>query len=176
MNTTDRRVKRTKKLLADALAALMKQKPLKSITVRELTELADLNRGTFYLHFKDVYDLAEQIENEIFDRFNEIIADFDSSKNETLEVMESSQTLRFFLTRLFELLADNADMAQSLIGVNGDPAFIKKLKRRPCVSVQLYRIRVYRNMRNVAEFGDVRNAGGNGGNNREIYSRRTRGI
>ena len=37
MNTTDRRVKRTKKLLADALAALMKQKPLKSITVRELT-------------------------------------------------------------------------------------------------------------------------------------------
>ena len=52
MNTTDRRVKRTKKLLADALAALMKQKPLKSITVRELTELADLNRGTFYLHFK----------------------------------------------------------------------------------------------------------------------------
>ena len=130
MNTTDRRVKRTKKLLADALAALMKQKPLKSITVRELTELADLNRGTFYLHFKDVYDLAEQIENEIFDRLNEIIADFDSSKNETLEVMESSQTLRFFLTRLFELLADNADMAQSLIGVNGDPAFIKKLKSR----------------------------------------------
>ena len=130
MNTTDRRVKRTKKLLADALAALMKQKPLKSITVRELTELADLNRGTFYLHFKDVYDLAEQIENGIFDRFNEIIADFDSSKNETLEVMESSQTLRFFLTRLFELLADSADMAQSLIGVNGDPAFIEKLKSR----------------------------------------------
>ncbi len=67
----------------------MKQKPLKSITVRELTELADLNRGTFYLHFKDVYDLAEQIENGIFDRFKrKIIADFDSSKNETLEVMD----------------------------------------------------------------------------------------
>ena len=128
MNTTDRRVKRTKKLLADALATLMKQKPLKSITVRELTELADLNRGTFYLHFKDVYDLAEQIENGIFDRFNEIIADFDSSKKENLESIETSQSLRIFLTQLFELLADSADMTKSLIGANGDPGFIEKLK------------------------------------------------
>lgn len=130
MDSTDRRVKRTKKQLCDALAALMKQKPLKSITVRELTELADLNRGTFYLHFKDVYDLAEQIENGIFDRFNEIIADFDSPGQKDLESIESSQSLKLFLTQLFELLADSADMAQSLIGANGDPAFIEKLKHR----------------------------------------------
>lgn len=130
MNNTDRRVKKTKKLLADALAALMKQKPLKNITVRELTELADLNRGTFYLHFKDVYDLAEQIENGIFDRLNEIISGFDGSSQENLENTESPQGLRTFLTQLFELLADNADMAKSLIGANGDPAFIEKLKRR----------------------------------------------
>lgn len=45
----DRRVRRTKKLLTQALTELMQHKQIKDITVTELTELADMNRGTFYL-------------------------------------------------------------------------------------------------------------------------------
>ena len=47
----DRRVRRTKKLLIQALTELMQQKPVKEITVKELTDLADMNRGTFYLYY-----------------------------------------------------------------------------------------------------------------------------
>lgn len=65
----DRRVRKTKKLLENALAELLSEKPLKSITVREIAERADINRGTFYLHYKDVYDMAEKIQNEIFGKF-----------------------------------------------------------------------------------------------------------
>lgn len=37
----------------------IKTEKVQDITVRELTELADLNRGTFYLHYKDVFDLLK---------------------------------------------------------------------------------------------------------------------
>ncbi len=49
-NKTDRRVRRTKRLLLESLTSLMKEKPIKDISVKELTDLADINRGTFYLH------------------------------------------------------------------------------------------------------------------------------
>ena len=57
----DRRVRRTRKQLRECLVTLLKQKKVQDITVRELTELADLNRGTFYLHYKDVFDLMDQM-------------------------------------------------------------------------------------------------------------------
>ena len=47
----DRRVRRTRKQLRECLVTLLKQKKVQDITVRELTELADLNRGTVYLHY-----------------------------------------------------------------------------------------------------------------------------
>ena len=55
----DRRVRKTRKQLRECLISLLKQKKVQDITVRELTDMADLNRGTFYLHYKDVYDLLE---------------------------------------------------------------------------------------------------------------------
>ena len=53
----DRRIRKTRKQLKDCLISLLKTKRIQDITVRELTEMADLNRGTFYLHYKDVFDL-----------------------------------------------------------------------------------------------------------------------
>lgn len=58
----DRRVRKTKRQLRQALTQLLQQKPIKDITVREIADLVDINRGTFYLHYKDVYDMLEQIE------------------------------------------------------------------------------------------------------------------
>lgn len=45
----DRRVRKTKRQLRQALMDLMSEKPSKSISVRELAERADINRGTFYI-------------------------------------------------------------------------------------------------------------------------------
>ena len=60
----DRRVRRTKKLLTQALTELLQKKQINEITVKELTDLADMNRGTFYLYYKDIFDMLEKIENE----------------------------------------------------------------------------------------------------------------
>ena len=52
----DRRVRKTKRQLRLALMKLMADKSIKDISVRELAAIADINRGTFYIHYKDVYD------------------------------------------------------------------------------------------------------------------------
>ena len=64
-NKNDRRTQRTERALKDALAELLIEKGLSKITVREITDKADINRVTFYKHYLDVYDLYEQIEKEI---------------------------------------------------------------------------------------------------------------
>lgn len=63
-NQEDRRVKRTKKALKQSLLTLLQQKDAAQISVQELTDLADVNRATFYLHYRDVRDLLLQIEDE----------------------------------------------------------------------------------------------------------------
>ncbi len=55
----NRSVRLTRKRLSDALITLLMQKPVREITVRELTELANVSRGTFYFHYTDIYDLME---------------------------------------------------------------------------------------------------------------------
>jgi len=60
----DRRVRKTKRSLRDCLVRLMKEKKIQDITVREISEMADINRGTFYLHYKDIYDLLEHVESD----------------------------------------------------------------------------------------------------------------
>ena len=66
--TQDRRVKRTKTLLQTTLVELMLEKEVSQISVKELTQRADVNRSTFYLHYLDIYDMLEQMEDEFVGR------------------------------------------------------------------------------------------------------------
>ena len=50
----NRSVLRSQKMLKDGFLDLMQQKPIQQITVKELCDHVDLNRGTFYLHYRDV--------------------------------------------------------------------------------------------------------------------------
>ena len=61
----DRRVIKTRRQLKKGLAALMKEKSVNQITVKELVEEVDINRSTFYLHFKDIQDLLREIEESM---------------------------------------------------------------------------------------------------------------
>lgn len=118
--TVDRRVRKTKKHLRQALTELMKEKSIKNITVRELSDLADINRGTFYIHYKDVFDMLEQIENEMFEGFNETINAYKSD-----DILKNPAAI---LADIFSFLGENSDICISLLGKNGDIAFLDKLK------------------------------------------------
>ena len=60
----DRRVRKTKAQLRQGLARLMQKKSIKEITVKELVDEVDINRSTFYLHYTDIYQMLEKIEEE----------------------------------------------------------------------------------------------------------------
>lgn len=61
----DLRIERTRKCIKDAFIELRKNKPIEKITVKELAALASINKATFYSHYTDIYDLSEQLEEEI---------------------------------------------------------------------------------------------------------------
>ncbi len=63
----DLRIKKTKNAIINAFLQLRAKKPLERITVKELSDLAEINKATFYLHYKDIYDLSETLENELLD-------------------------------------------------------------------------------------------------------------
>ena len=106
----DRRVRRTKKMLTQALTQLLQEKQAKDITVKELTELADMNRGTFYLYYKDVYDMLEKLEDNLFASLDKIIETPDPSTEEN--------STQIILQDLFRRL---------LLSPHGDMNFLHRL-------------------------------------------------
>lgn len=68
-NSQDRRVLRTKKILREKLFELLEEKSLENISVKELTQAADINRSTFYFYYNDINDMLLQIQDEIYEVF-----------------------------------------------------------------------------------------------------------
>lgn len=68
----DLRIKRTRQNIINAFIQLRSQKSLEKISIKELAELATINKATFYKHYKDIYDLSDQLEKELMQNlFNE---------------------------------------------------------------------------------------------------------
>lgn len=120
--TLDRRVRKTRQQLQHCLAVLLKEKKIQEITVREITEMADLNRGTFYLHYKDVFDLLEKVELELLDELDSTLQKYQAS--------DLHQKLSLIFTDLFVCVQENAEMVQILLGENGDLNFVNQVKER----------------------------------------------
>ncbi len=101
--SVDRRVRKTKYVLRKTLTKLLLTKDIKDITVKELTEKADVNRGTFYLHYKDIYDMYEQIQKEIFEELRHIIEKHLSQHD--------NSGLSSLVSEIFDLLSKNRELA-----------------------------------------------------------------
>lgn len=63
---TDARVRYTKIKIKESFFTLLAQKEFPLITVTELCDLAEINRGTFYKHYTDMEDLLRKTEDDIF--------------------------------------------------------------------------------------------------------------
>jgi AcrR family transcriptional regulator len=92
----DPRVKRTRELLVEAFKKLMRESEFHKITIQDITELATVNRATFYAHFEDKYDLLDQVVREYF---QEMLRSRFSSSHELTEA-----NLRRFILTTFEFL------------------------------------------------------------------------
>ncbi len=70
---TDLRVRYTRKVIQEAFRKLLMEKPLARITVKEVCDLAGINRGTFYKHYLDCYDLMEKLQDEAVANFESLL-------------------------------------------------------------------------------------------------------
>ena len=97
----------------------MAEKSVKDISVRELAAIADINRGTFYIHYKDVYDLLSSLEDELADGLVVVCRRHNAKDSE-------GKTYPY-LMELYQYIEQNADLCHVLLGKNGDIAFTDRI-------------------------------------------------
>lgn len=117
----DRRAIRTRRALRDALVALILEKGYEAITVQDITDRADLNRGTLYLHYRDKQDL---LLSSSVDAHAELTARFTPVAPNSLSLEHAER----HLTLVFEHVAANADFYRVMLGENGVAVFAKRLR------------------------------------------------
>lgn len=120
MRKTDQRTRLTRLLLRRALTDLLCQKPIQSITISELCSTAGLNRGTFYAHYTDIYDLLSQIEEEMMETFR-------SALQPLLNTSAADFSPLKITTGIFQCIKENADLCSVTLGPYGDKQFAARL-------------------------------------------------
>lgn len=76
----DKRCRKTRKAIKTSLVKLMSEKDISNITITEIAEDADINRKTFYAHYKDLYDILDEIENDMIKQLFHILDHADIMK------------------------------------------------------------------------------------------------
>ena len=121
---TQKRKTQTKAIIKNVFTQLLIEKGFNSLTVSDITRMSNINRGTFYLHYVDKYDLLEQLENEIISELtNILLKDSEYNLNNPLELIPYSSILNalYYVKEDFEFI-------MALIGNKCDSAFIEKFK------------------------------------------------
>ncbi|MEW8970960.1 MAG: TetR-like C-terminal domain-containing protein [Mesobacillus sp.] len=96
---------------------LLKNKPISNITIKEICELADINRSTFYSHYSSQYDLLNAIEEEFIEDMVATLSQYNFSEEE--EALKMTE-------KILEYIALKSDVCQTLLSENSDIHFQKK--------------------------------------------------
>ena len=115
MNKDDRRARKTDLALQTALIKLLSEKEIKDITIKELTDTADIHKATFYTHYEDIYDLYNQIEEYVIGEISKMIT------------LDPKHTYTFVFNSLVEFLYDNLELTKVLLGDKNHRSFTDRL-------------------------------------------------
>ena len=110
------RVRRTQKLLRDALIELIEEHGFETLTIGALTERALVSRAAFYRNYRDKYDLVEQI-------FAEAMRELQAEVGELGVEHPAGSWVAFF-----EHISQYERLYRALLGSQGSPWFVRKLR------------------------------------------------
>ena len=79
----NRRTLVTKRILRESLIELMKEKPISKISIKEICDLSEMSRSTFYLHYQDQFELLADVEREILENTEQSLGALDGAFNTT---------------------------------------------------------------------------------------------
>lgn len=117
----DRRVNYTKMVLRNALIELLQEKHIGKITIKEICERADINRGTFYSHYTDQFDLQSQIFEDMLTRI--------SSLMDQTPYTAGTQASHAMLTCIFRFVYENRQLVKLMLGENSTIHLPDELQR-----------------------------------------------
>ncbi|MDD2484626.1 MAG: TetR/AcrR family transcriptional regulator C-terminal domain-containing protein [Eubacteriales bacterium] len=115
----DRRVKYTIMMIKKSFISILKEKPIAKITIKQICEEADINRATFYAHFKDQYDLLQQIEDGFLEDIKLHLASiaYSATERESVSALE----------RIIGYIKENAEVCSLLLSDRGNLDFHKRI-------------------------------------------------
>ena len=116
-----RSARRSRKMIQQAYVELLQEKEFDKITVTDIVTRADLNRGTFYAHYKNTEELLTQIKNKIINKMLDFLREF-HHKN-------FFQNPLPLLQKVESYIEDNYDFLRMLVGTKGSGQFLLKLNR-----------------------------------------------
>jgi len=133
MSTYVEKNRKTKQLIQNAFLKILEKKSFETITVGEIAKEAHINRGTFYLHYKDKYDLQEKMEEELFAKLGDSIDQLQARYTSTITFEKEQEQLASTLFRFFESYSNVLKIFLSVHGSTGfhfrmRDAFIEKLR------------------------------------------------
>jgi AcrR family transcriptional regulator len=110
------RVRRTQKLLREALIELIEERGFEALTIGEITERAMVSRAAFYRNYQDKYDLVEQIFEEAMSALLGAVGDLGTEHPAEIWV------------KFFEHIAQYEQLYRALLGRKGSPWFVRKMR------------------------------------------------
>ena len=115
----DKRVMKTRRAIHSAMTRLLADKPIEEITVTELSEATQINRKTFYNHYSSVYMVAEEMEDEIVERFEETLRgmDFDALLKDPVTTFNT----------LARLITSDLDFYENILTNRNQISFLQKI-------------------------------------------------
>ena len=116
---TDPRTRKTKRAIRNAFAKLLSEKELNDITVRDVAVLAEINRKTFYRYYSGVYQVVDEIENEIVRSYDQILGELDFRR-------DFENPCRIF-ERLTATIQTDLEFYGCLLSMRGNVSLVSKL-------------------------------------------------
>ena len=116
---TDPRTRKTKRAIRNAFAKLLSEKEINDITVRDVAELAEINRKTFYRYYAGIYQVVDEIENEIVRSYEQILGEIDFRK-------DIENPYRIF-ERLTATINTDLDFYGYLLSMQGNVSLVSKI-------------------------------------------------
>jgi len=113
----DRRVVRTRKAIRNSFIKLLSEKEIDKITIKEIADGADVDRKTVYNYYNGIYEILDEIENELVFRLHKAAETFVYGSTETKEVF----------TGIRLLIEENFELAALLMKINGNSRLTAKI-------------------------------------------------
>ena len=121
MDFLDIRIEKTERAIKNAFMELRAQKPLEKIRVKELCDLACINKSTFYAHYQDIYALATAMEDELVEA---VVASLPR-----LTASDVSERTEWLTRELFRAFVKNQKAVRILFSGSRQGVFVNSIEQ-----------------------------------------------